>query len=62
MLILIVLLVAIWFICVNAILADAEAEANENKLKFHLYVKSDNLKFYPSGNVTGNGTCNKEDF
>lgn len=62
MLILIALLVLIWFICVNAILADAEAEAETNKRKFELFVKSDNLKFYPSDKMTGNGEATEEEF
>lgn len=61
MLILIALLVLIWFVCVNAILIDAEAEAENNKRKFELYANSDNLKFYPL-NITGNGKCSEQDF
>ena len=62
MLILIALLVVIWLYCVNAILIDAENEAETNKRKFELFVKSDNLKFYPSSIITGNGKCNDKDF
>lgn len=60
MLVLIVLLAVVWFVCVNAILIDAEKEAEDNKRKFELFAKSDNLKFYPS--MTGNGKCSEQDF
>ena len=51
MLVLIFLLVVVWFICVNAILVDAEAEYNERKRKFEWYIKNDDLKFFPSNNL-----------
>ena len=61
MLILFILLACVWFICVNAVLIDAQTEYEECKRKFELYVKSDNsnLKFFP---VKGNGTCSNKDF
>lgn len=60
MIVLIILLVAIWFICVNAILNDAQAAYEDSKRKFKLFIKSDNLKFYPI--LKGNGECSNEDF
>ena len=62
MLILIALLAVVWFICVNAILIDAKNDYEARKRKFELFVKSDNLKFYPVSSIKGNGTCKKEDF
>lgn len=59
MIVLIILLAVIWFICVNAILIDAEAEAEENKRKFWLVMNSQK-KLFPK--MTGNGKCSDRDF
>lgn len=58
MMILIILLALIWFICVNAILIDAEAEAEANKRKFWLI--ANNQK--PFAKMTGNGQATEEEF
>lgn len=59
MLILVILLAFVWIICVNAILIDAEKEAEENKRKFWLVANS-SKKLFPK--MTGNGEASEEDF
>lgn len=53
------MLFVVWLICFNAILIDAEAEAEENKRKFWLVANSPKKLV---SKMTGNGEATEEEF